>query len=140
MYLRRSKDVFLIYREKWARVHRYTNASFQFDKDDSKSQSGYVFTLNNRVVNSKHEINIDSTTEAEHIATSEVAKEVVWIRKFINELRVVPSTTCWWLLQRRTWTSPAQNPYLPYPSLCTSRRHPPSDDFFKDKHEHLRLR
>jgi hypothetical protein len=24
----------------------YTNASFQTDQDDSKSQSGYVFTIN----------------------------------------------------------------------------------------------
>ena len=34
---------------------------------------------------------VDSKTEAEYITTSEVAKEVVWIRKFISEIRVVPS-------------------------------------------------
>jgi hypothetical protein len=33
----------------------------------------------------------DSTTEAEYIATSEVAKEGVWIRKFLSELGVFPS-------------------------------------------------
>jgi len=33
----------------------------------------------------------DSTTEAEYIVASEAAKEVVWIRKFIAELGVVPS-------------------------------------------------
>ena len=33
----------------------------------------------------------DSTTEAEYITTIVAAKEVVWIRKFINELRVVSS-------------------------------------------------
>ena len=46
----------------------YTDASFQSDKDDCKSQSGYVFCLN---------------------AASEAAKEAVWIKKFIAELGVI---------------------------------------------------
>ncbi|KAK8506671.1 hypothetical protein V6N12_038490 [Hibiscus sabdariffa] len=33
----------------------------------------------------------DSTTETEYIAASEAVKEVVWIKKFISELGVVPS-------------------------------------------------
>ena len=35
----------------------------------------------------------DSTTEVEYIAASEAAKEVVWIRKFVSELGVVPSAS-----------------------------------------------
>ena len=35
----------------------------------------------------------DSTTEAEYIAASEAAKEVVWMKKFIAELRVMPSAS-----------------------------------------------
>ena len=34
---------------------------------------------------------MDSTTEAEYLRASEAAKEAVWIRKFIDELGVVPS-------------------------------------------------
>ena len=34
---------------------------------------------------------MDSTTESEYIAAFEAAKEVVWIKKFITELGVVPS-------------------------------------------------
>ncbi|KAI5390088.1 hypothetical protein KIW84_075420 [Lathyrus oleraceus] len=34
---------------------------------------------------------VDSTTEAEYIAASSVAKEVVWIKKFISELDIVHS-------------------------------------------------
>ena len=45
-YLRRNKDVFLIYGDGDLIVNRYRDASFQSDRDDSKSQSGYVFTLN----------------------------------------------------------------------------------------------
>ena len=75
-------------------VKGYTDASFQTDKDDSRSQSGYVFCLNGGAVSwksSKQEIVADSTTEAEYIAASDAAKEAVWIKKFITELGVVPS-------------------------------------------------
>ena len=46
-YLRRTKDVFLVYggAEELV-VTGYTDASFQTDKDDSKSQSDYVFIIN----------------------------------------------------------------------------------------------
>ena len=33
----------------------------------------------------------DSVCEAEYIATSDAAKEAVWLRKSITELRVAPS-------------------------------------------------
>ena len=93
-YLRRTKDVFLVYGDGNLIMSGYTDASFQSDKDDSKSQSGYIFTLNGGAVSwksSKQETTADSTTEAEYIAASEAAKEAVWIKKFITELGVVPS-------------------------------------------------
>ena len=92
--MRRTKDVFLIYGDGDLIVEGYSDGSFQSDKDDSKSQSGYIFKLNGGAVSwksSKQEINIDSTTESEYIAASEVAKEEVWIKKIITELGVVPS-------------------------------------------------
>ena len=43
-YLRRTKDLFLVYEgEEVLVVRGYTDASFQTDKDDSSSQSGYMF-------------------------------------------------------------------------------------------------
>ncbi|KAK8616635.1 hypothetical protein V6N13_116605 [Hibiscus sabdariffa] len=54
----------------------------------------FVFCLNRGAVSwksSKQDTVADSTTEAEYIAASEAAKEVVWIKKFITELGVVPS-------------------------------------------------
>ncbi|KAK8708328.1 hypothetical protein V6N13_059372 [Hibiscus sabdariffa] len=75
-------------------IKGYTDASFQTDKDDSRSQSGFVFRLNGGAVSwksSKQDIVADSTTEAEYIAASEAAKEAVWIKKFVTELGVVPS-------------------------------------------------
>ncbi|KAK8560082.1 hypothetical protein V6N12_012885 [Hibiscus sabdariffa] len=70
-YLRRTKDVFLVYGgEKELGIKGYTDASFQTTKDDSRSQSDFIFCLN---------------------GASEVAKEIVWIKKFIPFLGVVTS-------------------------------------------------
>ena len=96
-YLRRTKDVFLVYGgDEELVVNGYTDASFQTDKDDYRSQSGFVFILNGGAVSwksSKQETVADSTTEAEYIAASEAAKEGVWIRNFIAELGMVPSAS-----------------------------------------------
>ena len=76
-YLRRSKDTFLIYGGQELSVNGYTDASFQTDHDDFRSQSGYVFCINGGVVSwksSKQETVVDSTTETEYIAASNVAK------------------------------------------------------------------
>ncbi|KAL8147454.1 hypothetical protein AgCh_004963 [Apium graveolens] len=96
-YLKRTKDSFLVYGgdEKLV-VKGYTDASFQTDRDDSVSQSGFVFCLNGGAVSwksSKKDTVADSTMEAEYIVVSEAAKEAVWIRKFITGLGVVPSIT-----------------------------------------------
>ena len=53
-YLRRTKDMFLVYGgDKELVVKGYTDASFVTDPDDSKSQSGYVFILNGGAVSWK---------------------------------------------------------------------------------------
>ena len=97
-YFRRYKDTFLIYggQEDELVVKGYTNASFQFDKDDFILQSGFVFCLNGGAISyksSKQDTVDDSTTEDEYIAASEATEEAIWIKKFIIGLRVVPSIT-----------------------------------------------
>ena len=94
--MRRTKDAFLLYGGKKDElvINGYTDASFQTDKDDFRSQSGYVFCLNGGAVSwrssKKHTI-ADSTTETKYIAALEVAKEAIWIKKFITKLGVIPS-------------------------------------------------
>jgi hypothetical protein len=61
-------------------VKGYTDANFQTDADESKSQFGFVFYLNGRMVNwksFKQDTVVDSTMEAEYIANSKAAKEAV---------------------------------------------------------------
>ncbi|KAJ9553795.1 hypothetical protein OSB04_017840 [Centaurea solstitialis] len=95
-YLRRTKEMFLVFggSEDEISVTGYSDASFQTDRDDFRSQSGYVFTLNEGAISwksSKQDTIADSTTEAEYIAASDAAKEAVWLKNFLSDLRVVAS-------------------------------------------------
>ncbi|KAK4370502.1 hypothetical protein RND71_009977 [Anisodus tanguticus] len=97
-YLRRTKEYFLFYggQDKLVTIG-YTDASFQTDLDDFKSQSGYTFISNGGVVSwksSKQATTADSTTEAEYIAGSKAGKEAIAITEFLKELGVVPSASC----------------------------------------------
>ncbi|KAD2804168.1 hypothetical protein E3N88_37545 [Mikania micrantha] len=95
-YLKRTKDMFLIYGgiDEELCVKCYTDASFQTDRDDSRSQTGFVFTLKGGAItwkSSKQTVVAQSTTESEYIAASDAAKEAAWMKKFIADLGVVPS-------------------------------------------------
>ncbi|KAJ9567120.1 hypothetical protein OSB04_003086 [Centaurea solstitialis] len=97
-YLRRTKDMFLVFggSEDEISVNDYSDASFQTDRDDFRSQSGYVFTLNGGTISwksSKQDTIADSTTEAEYIAASDAAKKAVWLRNFLSDLRVITSVS-----------------------------------------------
>ena len=49
-YLRRTKDLFLVYEREELKLHGYINSTFQSNLDDSISTSGFIFTLNGRAV------------------------------------------------------------------------------------------
>ena len=92
--MRRTKDLLLVYRGDGLKLEGYTYSSFQSDCDDSKSNSGYVYTLNGGAISwksCKQDTIADSTTEVEYIVAAKAAKEVIWMKKFITELRIVPS-------------------------------------------------
>ncbi|GKD42512.1 hypothetical protein Tco_1267157 [Tanacetum coccineum] len=76
------------------KVSCYTDVGYLTDADDLKSQTEYVFILNGGVVDwksTKQSIFTTSSIDAEYIATFDTSKEVVWIRKFIFGLNVVPT-------------------------------------------------
>ncbi|GJY86048.1 hypothetical protein Tco_0500074 [Tanacetum coccineum] len=69
------------------RVDCYCDAGFETDRDDTKSQTGYVFILNGGAVDwksSKQSTTTMSATEVEYIDASKAVMEAVWIRKFIS--------------------------------------------------------
>ncbi|KAL0433828.1 UNVERIFIED_CONTAM: Retrovirus-related Pol polyprotein from transposon TNT 1-94 [Sesamum latifolium] len=93
-YLKRTKDMILIYGGGELILKSYSDATVQSDDYDAKSQSDFVLKLNGGVVawkSFKQDTTADSTTEAEYIAASEAAKEAVWMKNYIQELGVVPS-------------------------------------------------
>ena len=70
----------------------YTDSDFHSNLDFKKSTSCYVFTLGGKAISwrsVKQSCITDSTMEAEYVVACEVAKEVVWIKKFISYLGVM---------------------------------------------------
>ncbi|GKE25382.1 hypothetical protein Tco_1436894 [Tanacetum coccineum] len=93
-YLRNTRDRFLVYGgEEELRVTGYYDASWQIDKDDSRSQSGWVFLLNRGTVtwkSLKQDTVVDSTCESEYIAACEASKKAIYMKNFIGDLGVIP--------------------------------------------------
>ncbi|GJS23023.1 hypothetical protein Tco_0451655 [Tanacetum coccineum] len=76
------------------RVSCYTDVGYLTDADDLKSQTRYVFVLNEGAVDwksTKQSIFVTSSAEAEYITAYDASKEAVWVRKFIFGLGVIPT-------------------------------------------------
>ncbi|GJQ94588.1 retrotransposon protein, putative, ty1-copia subclass [Tanacetum coccineum] len=82
-HLRNTKDMVLVYGAKpeaELKVSCYVDASFQIDKDDTKSQTGYVFVLNGGVVDwksAKQSTTAMSSAEVEYIAAAKASMEAI---------------------------------------------------------------
>ncbi|GJS66512.1 hypothetical protein Tco_0681076 [Tanacetum coccineum] len=93
-YLRNTKDMFLVYGgnpKAELRVVCYCDAGFETDRDDTKSQTGYVFILNGGAADRKSSKKSTTAMSAIEAESSEAAIEATWIRKFISGLGIVPT-------------------------------------------------
>ncbi|HEV7736915.1 MAG TPA: reverse transcriptase domain-containing protein [Chlamydiales bacterium] len=91
-YLKGTKDqgVIFIREDKPLRLQVYADADFANSKD-VKSISGYVCLLGGTPVawsSKKQGLVVLSTTEAEYIALTHAAKELIWIRRLLRELNI----------------------------------------------------
>ena len=71
----------------------YIDSDFQSNKDSHKSTYKLVFTVSGgaTVWRSIKQLCItESTMKAKYVTTCEVAKEVVWLWKFLADLKIIP--------------------------------------------------
>ncbi|KAL0409708.1 UNVERIFIED_CONTAM: Retrovirus-related Pol polyprotein from transposon RE2 [Sesamum radiatum] len=73
-YLKRTKDMFLIYGGGELILEGYSDASFESDDDDAKSESGFIFKLNGGVVAWKSSKQIPQRIPPRKLNTSQLRK------------------------------------------------------------------
>ena len=88
-YLKGTSELCLCFTKGNLTLQGFSDADLGGDFDTKKSTTGYIFTLGGTVVSWKSKLQDRvalSTTEAEYIAISEAAKEMIWLKNFLNEL------------------------------------------------------
>jgi hypothetical protein len=89
-YLRKTVNYVLVFRGELAALAGYTDSDWAGDLDTRRSTSGYLFSVGSAVVSwsSKLQSTVAlSTCEAEYIGQSNAAKEAIWLRRLLDEIR-----------------------------------------------------
>jgi len=92
-YLRHTQNYGLYYTRYPAVLEGYSDANWISDTNDSKSTSGYVFTLGGAAVSwksSKQTCIARSTMESEFIALDKTGEEAEWLRNFLEDIPMWP--------------------------------------------------
>ena len=69
----------------------YSDSDFDGDKETGVSTTGYTMSLGSGAVSwrsRKQSVPTYSTTEAEYVAAAEATKEIVWLRKILEDLQM----------------------------------------------------
>jgi ATP-binding cassette subfamily B (MDR/TAP) protein 1 len=88
-YLRGTAEVPVWFGRADLVVRGYVDADFAGDHDTRRSTTGYVYTLGSTAVSwvsRLQKLVTLSTTEAEYVAVTEAAKEMIWLKAFLGEL------------------------------------------------------
>lgn len=88
-YLIHSKDLSIVYHGNHELVG-YSDSDYAGDLDTRKSNTGYIFLFNGGPVtwsSRKQNTVALSTTESEYMAASEAAKEILWLRQFLYDIK-----------------------------------------------------
>ena len=88
-YLRGTSKLCLSFGVSKPVLEGFTDADMGGDLDGRKSTSGFLFTFVGGAVSWQSKLQkcvALSTTEAEYIATTEAAKEMLWMKRFVQEL------------------------------------------------------
>ncbi|KAD2804053.1 hypothetical protein E3N88_37430 [Mikania micrantha] len=88
-YLRYTRNYGLHYGRDPAVIEGYSDANWISDMKDSKSTSGYVFTLGGAAIawkSSKQTLIARPTMESEFIALDKAGEEAEWLRQFVEDV------------------------------------------------------
>uniref|UniRef100_A0A2N9IAG3 CCHC-type domain-containing protein n=1 Tax=Fagus sylvatica TaxID=28930 RepID=A0A2N9IAG3_FAGSY len=88
-YLRGSSKSCLSFGSSKSVLEGYTDADMAGDLDGRKSTSGFLFTFARGAVSWQSKLQkcvALSTTEAEYIAATEAGKEMLWMKRFLQDL------------------------------------------------------
>uniref|UniRef100_A0A3Q7HQM3 Reverse transcriptase Ty1/copia-type domain-containing protein n=1 Tax=Solanum lycopersicum TaxID=4081 RepID=A0A3Q7HQM3_SOLLC len=89
MYLRGSSDECLCFGASNPILKGYTDSDMEGDLDNRKSTTGYLFTFSGGAISWQSKLQkcvALSTTEAEYIAATEAGKEMIWLKRFLQEI------------------------------------------------------
>ncbi|XP_076896146.1 uncharacterized protein LOC143549014 [Bidens hawaiensis] len=92
-YLRYTRDYGIHYNRDPAVIEGYSDSNWISDIKDSKSTSGYVFTLGGAAISwksSKQTVIARSTMESEFIALDKCGEEGEWLRQFMEYIPIWP--------------------------------------------------
>ncbi|KAK9050872.1 hypothetical protein SSX86_030160 [Deinandra increscens subsp. villosa] len=88
-YLKGTSKMALCFKGKDVVLKGYADADLGGCKQSYKSTTGYVFTVGGTAISWMSRLQKSvalSTTEAEYMAVAEAAKELIWLKNFLDEL------------------------------------------------------
>ena len=113
-YIRRYPDLGLFFKQgEENRLHGYTNADYGQDIDDRISVGAYIFFLGSSPIswNSKKQSSTSrSSCESEHRALAHCSCEAVWIRRLLEELRILDDKSTYLFCDNQSSIKLSYNP------------------------------
>ena len=113
-YLKGTQDVGLKYSKvDDFKLIGYSDSYFDGDKETGVSTFGYTMSLGSAAISwrsRKQSVPVDSTTEAEYVAAAEATKEIVWLRKILEDLQEKQENSTPLLIDNTSTIKLAKNP------------------------------
>ena len=94
-------------------MNAYTDVDWEGKIDDRKSTSGGALFLGKRLVtwtSKKQTCTLQSTEEAEYVAAAQATKEIVWLRKILDDLQETQTTSTTLFVDSNSAIQLAKNP------------------------------
>ncbi|KAK6137719.1 hypothetical protein DH2020_028537 [Rehmannia glutinosa] len=91
-YLKGTSDLSLCYHGGSLKLVGYSDVDGSTDRDERKSTSGYAFLLRGATItwcSKKQPCIALSTMEVEYIACTSAVHEAIWLRRFLQSLRII---------------------------------------------------